>query len=176
MKARRISGAWPRVEVAARTTRTKAVAAPRRRPTPGLEALAGRPHRHPRQLVVEVDGGGNALPEVAEVEALVLGMRVARGVLDPGEQAGRAAEQIGEGLHEPDRSARPDHRRLFLEAGLEGAAGRLEGGSVGVGRPPGRGPVDGRADVHAVRRFARELPDQELTRLAAVHVGNGAEA
>src|SRR4030081_2959612 len=92
MKASRSSGAWPRSDVAARATRTKAVAAPRRRPTQGLEALAGRPHRHPRQLVVEVDGGGDALPEVAEVEALVLGMGIARRVLDPGEQAGRAPQ------------------------------------------------------------------------------------
>src|SRR6188768_2650926 len=114
MKARRSSGpgAWPRSEVAARTARTKAVAAPRRRPT---RPSAPRAHRHPRQLVVEVDGRGDALLEVAEVEALVFGMGVARRIFDTSEKAGRPAQQVGEGLHETDRPPGPDHGRVLLE-------------------------------------------------------------
>src|SRR6188508_2494917 len=162
MKASRSSpdGAWPRRDVAARTATAKTVAAPRRRPT---KPSAPRAHRHPRQLV-------------AEVEALVLGVRVAWRVLHARQQAGRPAQQVGEGLHEPDRPPRPDHGRLLLEPGLEGAASRLERGSVGVGRPPGSAAVDLGRHLHAERRVLGELLHELLARLAAVHVRHRAQA
>src|SRR6266436_4472899 len=71
-KASRASRPWPRSDGAARRAqkaRTRATAAPKRR---RMRPLAAGGHGHPRQLVVEMDGGGDALPEVAQVQALVL--------------------------------------------------------------------------------------------------------
>src|SRR5688572_23188673 len=96
-----------------------------------------RGQRDPRQLVVQVNRRLHALHQVAEVEALVLRVRVAQRVLDPHEEAGRATEQVRERLHEADGAPRPDHRRLPAESGLERAPRGVEGGAVGIGSPPG---------------------------------------
>src|SRR3954464_14515747 len=72
------SRAWPRSVAAARSGRTKARTAPRRR---RIKASAPRSHRHSRQLFIEMHGRGDALLEVAEVQALVLGVGVAGRVL-----------------------------------------------------------------------------------------------
>src|SRR5512139_604022 len=64
---------------------------------------------HPRELVVHEDGRLHALDPVAEVQALVLAVGVAERVLHAHQDARSAAEEIGEGAHEADRAAGPDH-------------------------------------------------------------------
>ena len=61
-----------------------------------------------RELRVDVDGALDALLPVAEVQALVLRVRVGVGVLHADEQRGHAAELLGEGLDEGDRAAAAD--------------------------------------------------------------------
>ena len=122
-----------------------------------LPALLGR---HARQLVVEVDRRPHALHPVAEVQALVLRVRVALRILDAHQQARRAAQQVGERAHEADRAAGADHRGLLAEAGLERAARGVERGALGVGRPPGRRAVERRRHLGAVGRPRVELLHQ----------------
>src|SRR5262245_28967092 len=77
-KASRISRSWPRSVPTANSASTTPAAAPGRR---RMAVLAAVVHGHAGQLVVEMDGGGDALAEVAQVQALVLAVRVARRVL-----------------------------------------------------------------------------------------------
>src|SRR4051812_46516218 len=102
-KARRASRSCPRTPTASsERTRMAAAAAPPRRLMP---ASVRGGLAQGRQLVVEVDGGGDALLEVAQVQALVLGVGVAGRILDPGQEAGRPTQEVGERLHEPDGAA-----------------------------------------------------------------------
>ena len=132
-----------------------------------------RAHAHalePRELVVEMDGRAHALLPVAEVEALVLRMSAARGILDAGQQARRALQEVGERLDEADRAAGAHHRGLLSEAGLQRAACGVERRAVRIRPPPRRAADDPRLDVRPERRLPRQLAHEQLPRLARVHV------
>src|SRR5207302_7630868 len=74
------------------------------------------------QLCIETDRGVRSLTEVAEVQALVLRVRVRVGVLDADQQR-RSAQLAREGIHEGDRPAAADGHRLLAVAVAERLAG-----------------------------------------------------
>src|SRR5687767_3007227 len=86
----------------AKPENTRTSSAVRRAAAETMAGSAFLGHLDARQLVVEVDRRLHAFLQVAEVQALVLGVRVAQRVFDTHEQAGRAAQRVRERLHEPD--------------------------------------------------------------------------
>src|SRR5215212_1753508 len=78
------------------------------------------------QFVVEEDRRADAALPVAEVQALVLRMRVARRVLDAHQQQRRAFERRRERADEADRAAGADHLRLASVAARERAPRSVE--------------------------------------------------
>src|SRR5258708_37614475 len=106
------------------------------------------------------------------MEALVLRMGVASGILNTSQQARRPSQKVGEGLDEPDRAPRSNQRRLAPEAGLESSPGSVEGGPLRVCFPPGRAPHDAGLDPGAVGWAMGEVPDELVRGLSRVPVGH----
>src|SRR5262245_48325766 len=92
------------------------------------------------------------LPEVEEVEALVLAVGVARRILEPEEQRGRSAELRGEGADERDRAAAADRHGLAVEAQAQRAPHGVERGPDRLRAPARRRALELRLDAHAARR------------------------
>src|SRR5262249_47579787 len=90
-----------------------------------------------RELLVQERGPLDPLAPVGDVQALVLRVRVADGVLEADEQRRGAAERLGERTDERDRPARADERHLVLVAARERALGRLERRPLGHAHPAG---------------------------------------
>src|SRR6476646_5946168 len=88
------------------------------------------------ELFVEIDGALDRLGPVAEVQALVLRVRVGVRILDADEQRRHAAQLARERLDERNRSAAAHGERARAVALLEHAEGRLEGRMRRVGVPP----------------------------------------
>src|SRR5690606_15587582 len=93
------------------------------------------------ELAVDVDRAANAAIEIAEVQALVLRVRVGIGVLDADEQRGRPTERLGEGLDEGDGAAAAGRNGGRAIALLQRPEGGLEGRMAGVGVPPACGLI-----------------------------------
>ena len=83
--------------------------------------VEGRP-----PLGVEVHGAAAGRLEVGEVERLVLRVGVARGILEPDQEGGRAAERLRERPDEGDAAARADLDGRAPVAGPERALRRVE--------------------------------------------------
>ena len=151
----------------------------------GLRGRAGLPagdrQGRARELVVEPDRRLHPVDEVAEVQALVLGVDGRVRVLDAHQQARHAAERVGERLNEADRAAGADHGRLAPVGVGQRAARRLERGALGVGRPPLRRARDLRGDARAggglfVRRRTRSRPASAASMSGTVRIESRARA
>ena len=78
-----------------------------------------------RELGEQMRRGARGAAEVAEVEALVLAVRVAGRILEPEQQGRRASEHLAEGPDERDRGAAADLDGGAAVAGGERTAGLL---------------------------------------------------
>src|SRR3954451_14304761 len=82
-----------------------------------------------------MDAGVHRFLPVAEVQRLVFGVRVARRILDAGEEQRRVAEEFRERRNETDRAAGTGHDRGLAESFFEGAARGVEERMRAVGLP-----------------------------------------
>jgi hypothetical protein len=114
--------------------------------------------------------------EVADVEALVLGVRVRVRVLDPDEQGGDPAQLAGERLDEADRAAAPDGEGLAPVPRGQRAERRLEGRVRGVRHPRRAGGLHPDRDLDPPGRRAPERRREALRDVGRVHVRHEPDA
>ena len=123
-----------------------------------------------------MDGAAAGLLEVGDEEALVLGVRVARGVFQAHEEGGHAAQRAGEGPDEGDRAASADLDGALAVAGLERALGGGEGRVRRVGAPGGTRGHGTDGEVEAPGAVLLQVRDQRLLHLLGVLAGDDAHA
>ncbi len=103
------------------------------------------------------------LPEVIEIEALVLSVSVAGRILETEQLCWRAAEHLREGPHERDRTTAANHRGLAAKSKTKGSLRCIEGGAHRFRTPPrNRGLAPG-LHGHAPWRIPLQKGRDELT-------------